>query len=139
MVILPRFFKLFSASVVLSFLRQTVDGIAYNETLVIKSPNEPHRRLNSNKKYNKAQVNIDIQEPKKKVAYVTDTDTVNPEYWKDNTCSKGMVRGGDGWCMKPLAIQQIFLYKENIPPSIDHIIFNQNCCKYLQVRAVAVQ
>ena len=70
---------------------------------------------------------------KSPVVPITDTDTINKEYWESAICTKKSVIGGDGWCIGKEAWQRVLNFKAGLQPTLDYEMFQEDCCKYLQV------
>jgi len=84
------------------------------------------RRILKSKKYKKKSPSKSSVEP------ITDSDTINKEYWESAICTKKSVVGGDGWCIGKDAWQRVLNFKAELQPALDYEMFQDDCCKYLQ-------
>ena len=57
------------------------------------------------------------------------------EYWKSDVCTQKSVVGGDGWCIGKDAWKRVLEFKAERLPTLDYEMFQEDCCKYLQVSA----
>ena len=65
---------------------------------------------------------------KSPVVPITDTDTINKEYWESAICTKKSVIGGDGWCIGKEAWQRVLNFKAGLQPTLDYEMFQEDCC-----------
>lgn len=112
-------------------LEQKNDEETYLSTTGSWSPQDGHelhssRRSLKSKKYKKKYPS------KSSVIPITDTDTINVEYWESAVCTKKSVVGGDGWCIGKDAWQRVLDFKAELQPTHDYEMFQEDCCKYLQ-------
>ena len=91
------------------------------------------RRRLKTKKYKKKSASKSSGMP------TTDTDTINKEYWESAVCSKKSVIGGDGWCIGKDAWQRVLDFKAKLRPTLDYEMFQDDCCKYLQVSILSTK